>query len=106
MMRVKLQCNQINITVTALLDSGANVSLLSSDIWPHQSSTTTVKNISGVGGSSSTGKSTMPISVLVGSENAVTVMLHVDILPGDLQMLLGRDALSQIGVRLTNQPFL
>ena len=51
MMRVKLQCNQISITATALLDSGADVSLVSSDIWPHQWSTTTVNNISGVGGS-------------------------------------------------------
>jgi len=91
MMRVKLQCNQINITVTALLDSGANVSLLSSDIWPHQRSTTTVNNISWVGGSSSTRKSTTPIVVLVGSENAVTVMLHVARLPGGL---LGRCCLA------------
>lgn len=47
-----------------------------------------------------------PFVVLVGSENAVTVMLHVARLPGGLQMLLGRDVLSQHGVRLTNQPFL
>jgi len=104
-MRVKLHCNQISITVTALLDSGADVSLVSSDSWLHQWSTTTVNNISWVGGSSSTRKSTTPIVVLVGSENAVTVMLHVARLPGGLQMLLGQDVLSQFGERLTNQPF-
>lgn len=89
MMWLKLQCNQISITVTALLDSGADVSLVSSDIWPHQWPTTTVNNISGVSGSSSTHKSTTSIVVLVGSENAVTVVLHVARLPGGLQMLLG-----------------
>lgn len=97
---VTLIHNNKSCTVRALLDSGADITILALRHWPTEwPLTASAGRVEGVGGSQSVYKSP-PIQLTI-DDNTVTAIITLMPLPAGVSMLLGRDILAQIGARLT-----
>lgn len=101
MMNVTLSIGSHQITVTGMIDSGADVTICSTMIWPkHWPLTSPATGITGVGGSSATYLSAQVVTLKF-EEKTISARLYVMALPANLQMLIGRDILSQLGAVIT-----
>lgn len=89
-----------SIKLTALLDSGADVSVISRRCWPSSwPVTTATASLSGVGGVK-VAETSPPLRVTCDGKT-MTVVCSLLPLPVPVQMLVGRDILSQLGAVLT-----
>ncbi|NWV50514.1 POK9 protein, partial [Daphoenositta chrysoptera] len=86
-------------TLTALLDTGAETSIITPSNWPRdwplQASTAT---ITGVGGMTLAHKS--PLLTVIIENKSTQVVFSIVQLPPTVQCLIGRDILAQLGVVL------
>lgn len=101
MMNVVLSIGSQQIAVICMIDSGADVTICSSIVRPkHWPLTSPATGITGVGGSSATYLSAQVVTLKL-QEKTVSTRLHVMALPANLQMLIGRDVLSQLRAVIT-----
>jgi len=95
-----------SVQIYAMLDTGADVTIISTVVWPEEwpvSVPTTA--VAGVGGHSTPMMSKNPVRITFPEGQEVNLKVYVMHLPGTLAALIGRDVLSQIGVVLTSTPF-
>lgn len=94
------------ISLEALLDTGADLTVMARERWPHHWPLLPMaRGVEGVGGLSSILHSRDRISIVIDGRTAST-HITVMILPQDVNGLIGRDVLDQLGVILTTKnPF-
>jgi len=95
-----------SVQIYAMLDTGADVSIVSTIVWPEEwpvSAPTAA--IAGVGGHSTTMMSKHPVQMTFPEGQEVSLRVYIMQLTGTLPALIGRDVLSQIGAVLTTNPF-
>lgn len=91
-----------SVDLWGLLDTGADTSIVSPENWPSDWPIKhTTDTVTGVGGFT-LAKKTPLVSVTIDGQTLVTVLTVVP-LPPTVQLLIGRDILSQLGVVLSNQ---
>lgn len=91
-----------SITLWALLDTGADTSIISPEHWPSAWPTMpTMDTVTGVGGFTLAQKTPM-VTVVIDTYHLNTVLSVVQ-LPPQVQCLIGRDLLSQMGMVLSNE---
>ena len=93
-----------SISITALIDSGADVTVISEEDWPKEWPVGTSQVIRGVGGTISTKQSSAEVGIIVvnrdGSlERPALLVPLIARVPGSL---LGQDFLNSVGARITN----
>ena len=93
-----------SVSITALSDSGADVTVISEEDWPKEWPVGTSQVIRGVGGTISTKRSSAEVEIVVvnrdGSlERPALLVPLIARVPGSL---LGRDFLNSVGARITN----
>lgn len=93
-----------SVSVTALVDSGADVTVISDSEWPTEWPVIPSQAVAGVGGSLPTGKSKDEAEIILVNrdgtlEKPVLLVPLVAKVPGTL---LGRDFLRGLGARITN----
>lgn len=100
MILVELTWGDHSLKVFALLDTGSDVTIVSRRVWPEDWGLSPVTGVVGIGGSSAAMKGQVTPRI---SFQDVTVHMRVYVmdLPGNLQMLVGRDLLGQSGAVLT-----
>lgn len=92
--------------ILAMLDTRADVTIISRDIWPvGWSVEPPTSSINGIGGHSTPWISKQPIKLKFAEGQQVSLKVYVLPLPGTLNALIGRDVLSQIGAVLTTNHF-
>ncbi|KAK4811206.1 hypothetical protein QYF61_021277 [Mycteria americana] len=92
--------------IDAMLDTGADVTIISRNIWPSSWPVELpTSSIAGVGGQSVPYISKHPIHLQFPEGQHATLKVYVLPLPGTLEALIGRDVLSQIGAVLTTKHF-
>ncbi|KAK4806981.1 hypothetical protein QYF61_000310 [Mycteria americana] len=92
--------------IDAMLDTGADVTIISRNIWPSSWPVELpTSSIAGVGGQSVPYISKQPIHLQFPEGQHATLKVYVLPLPGTLEALIGRDVLSQIGAVLTTKHF-
>lgn len=105
-MQVTLIQGKCKRTIYAMLDAGADVTIIDRNIWPESWPVQSPhSSISGVGGCSTPLEASLPVTIQFNDGKAVTLRPFVLPLPGTLQGLIGRDVLSQIGTVLTTDNF-
>lgn len=105
-MQVTLIQGKCKRTIYAMLDTGADVTIIDRNIWPESWPVQSPhSSISGVGGCSTPLEASLPVTIQFNDGKAVTLRPFVLPLPGTLQGLIGRDVLSQIGTVLTTDNF-
>jgi len=92
------------VSITALIDSGADITVISEEDWPKEWPVGTSQVIRGVGGTISTKQSSAEVGIIVvnrdGSlERPALLVPLIARVPGSL---LGRDFLNSVGARITN----
>ena len=98
---VRLTWTDHSITLTALLDSGADITIVSLDKWPPTwPLKETFSKVEGVGGSQAVRQS--PLIQLQLQDDTISTTVTVMPLPAGVSMLISRDVLSQLGARLTS----
>ena len=105
---IKITITQQGISqkIDAMLDTGADVTIISRDIWPSMWPVELPTScIAGVGGQSTPYISKQPIHLQFPEGQHATLKVYVLPLPGTLEALIGRDVLSQIGAVLTTKYF-
>lgn len=93
-----------SIQITALIDSGADVTIISNKDWPISWPLGSTQMIKGIGGAIPTGKSGGEIEIIAANrdgslEKPVLLIPLIADVPGTL---LGRDFLTKLGVHITN----
>ena len=93
-----------SVSITAFIDSGADVTVISEEDWPKEWPVGTSQVIRGVGGTISTKRSSAEVEIVVvnrdGSlERPALLVPLIARVPGSL---LGRDFLNSVGARITN----
>jgi len=89
-----------------MLDTGADVTIVSTIVWPEEwpvSAPTAA--IAGVGKQSTTMMSKHPMQMTFPEGQEANLRVYIMQLPGTLTALIWRDVLSQIGAVLTTTPF-
>lgn len=105
-MNVTLSQGDTTINLTAMLDTGADITIVNQTKWPSQWAAKTPKAlIAGVGGHSVPYLSNSPVKIVFPEGQVANVRVHVLTLPGGLDALTGWDVLSQIGAVLTTEHF-
>ena len=93
-----------SVPVTALIDLGADVTVISDEDWPKEWPVGTSQVIRGVGGTISTRRSSAEVEIVIvnrdGSlERPALLVPLIAKVPGTL---LGRDFLNSVGAHITN----
>lgn len=100
-MRITMLNHGHSVSIEALFDTGADLTIVSQDCWPgNWPLAAMTRGVEGVGGSTSVQRSRDRITIIIDGRTAstfVTVML----LPQGVQALVGRDVLDQLGAVLT-----
>jgi len=105
-LRVALSHKNASIQIDAMLDTGADVTIISTVVWPEEWPVgTPATAITGVGGHSSPMMSKYPVRITFPKGQEVSLKVYVMQLPGTLAALIWREVLSQIGAVLTTTPF-
>jgi len=105
-MHVVLSQKNASVQIYAMLDTGADITIVSTGVWPEECplSVPTV-TIAGVGGHSTPMMSQHPVQITFPEGQEVSLKVYVMQLPETLSALIGHNVLSQIGVVLTTIPF-
>jgi len=105
-MHVVLSQKNASVQIHAMLDTGADITILSTGVWLEEwpLSVSTVA-ITGVGGHSTPMMSKYPVQITFPEGQEVSLKVYVMQLPETLAALIGRDFLSQIGVVLPTTLF-
>ena len=93
-----------SVPITVLIDSGADVTVISDEDWPKEWPVGTSQVIRGVGGTISTRRSSAEVEIVIvnrdGSlERPALLVPLIAKVPGTL---LGQDFLNSVGARITN----
>lgn len=105
-MNIVISQNNSFKQIVAMLDTGADVTIISRSVWPMRWPVELpTSSIAGVRGHSTPHMSKYPVQLRFPEGQQVNLKVYVLPLPGTLEALIGRDALSQIGVILTTTPF-
>jgi len=105
-MSVLLSQKNESVQVYSMLDTGADVMIVSTDVWPEEwPMSAPATAIAGVGRHSTPMMSQYPVRITFPEGQEVNLRIYVMQLPGTLAALIGRDVLSQTGVVLTTTPF-
>lgn len=94
-----------SILITALLDSGVDVTVIAERDWPPAWPVLALMNsISGVGGTVSAGESAEQVEIaLVNRDDSIDKPVLIEPMIGSVPgTILGRDFLDALGVRMTN----
>lgn len=103
---ITLRQEGLSIKVHAMLDTGADITIINHSVWPRQWQLEPSKAaIAGVGGQSVSYISDKPVQIGFPEGQLASIRVHVLSLPGGLEALVGRDVLSQIGAVLTTKHF-
>lgn len=101
MVAVQLHCKDVVCSVSAMMDTGADVTIIDKKIWPKTwTLVPSVDSVQGVGGGSSPMQSNGIVQMVFPEGQRITVKPYVMNLPGDLGGLIGRDVLTQLGATL------
>ncbi|KAJ7423515.1 endogenous retrovirus group K member 9 Pol protein-like protein [Willisornis vidua] len=88
--------------LSMMLDTGADVTIVSCDSWPeHWKLVPALDAIQGVGGGSNPQQSAQPVKLKFPEGQTVTLRPYVMPLPGQLGGLIGRDVMSKLGAVLS-----
>lgn len=91
-----------SISLSGLLDTGADTSIVSPENWPaHWPQRATSDMVTGVGGFTLARKTPLVTIVIDGQE--LSTVFSIVALPPTVQCLIGRDILAQLGVVLSNE---
>jgi len=105
-MRVVMSQKNESVQIYAMLDTGADVTIVGMIVWPEEWPVSApAAAIAGVGGHSTTMMSKHPVRMTFPEGQEVNLRVYVMQLPGTLTALIGREVLSQIGAVLTTTPF-
>jgi len=105
-LRLVLSHKNASVQIDAMLDTGADVTIISTVVWPEEWPVgAPAKAIAGVGGHSSPMMSKYPVRITFPEGQEVSLKVYVMQLPGTPATLIGRKVLSQIGTVLTTTPF-
>ena len=105
-MHVVLSQKNSSVQIYAMLDTGADVTMISTVVWPEEWPVgAPAEAIARVEGHSAPMMSKYPVQITFPEGQEVNLRVYVMQLPGTLAALIGRDVLSQIGVVLTTTPF-
>lgn len=105
---VTLQHNGQQRTIQALVDTGADVTIVAAAIWPREWPTCSPPGqIEGVGGQTAPLMSVNPIQICSAEGQIANTRVYVISLPQSVSALLGRDCLAQWGAIITtdHRPF-
>lgn len=103
-MSISLSCGNHTVSISPILDTGADVTIVSEKKWPqHWPLQAPTGQVLGVGGVKAPKLSSYPIVFQFAEGQKATLRPYVMSLPADLNGLLGRDILSQLGVVLTTE---
>lgn len=98
---IQLTCNDQTHLITAMVDTGADVTIISQTRWPKSwPLSLALDAVQGVGGGMNPLRSSVPISITFPEGQKSTVCPYVMSLPGNLEGLVGRDVMSQLGAIL------
>lgn len=99
---VHLSYQNYKLTLTGLLDTGADTSIISPEQYPSNWPLhATANTVTGIGGMTLASRS--PIITVEIEGKTTAVAFSIVQLPPTVQCLIGRDVLSQLGVVLTNE---
>lgn len=106
MMTVIMSQGNTSKQIVAMLDTGADVTIISRSEWPRDwSLEMPTSSISGVRGQSVLYVSKDPVTLQFPETQQVNLKVYVMSLPGTLSALIGHDVLSQLGAVLTTLHF-
>ncbi|KAJ7411920.1 hypothetical protein WISP_100038 [Willisornis vidua] len=102
MVTVQLTCNEKSVAISMMMDTGADVTIVSRQLWPRSwRLQPAVDAVQGVGGGSNPLQSVQPFQLRFPEGQTVSTCPYVMALPGQLDGLIGRDVLSQLGVTVS-----
>lgn len=100
---VTLASGGVSVSIRALFDTGADITIVSVEKWPKSWAVIQeAGTVRGVGGSASVQKSSVPVSVSFEGKHAF-VRPTIMTLPSGLEALVGRDVMVQWGAVLTTE---